>query len=170
LSLLNEAREFSEQIIDLLYPKTDWRKKPRTYREKTRTVYLAVAKRKRPATKVHRRGVKQQLQYLRHNLGHIVRFAGKLLERPRKVTEANQETLRQEKAKRADTSLARINSIFLVMNLVVLPRIFFAHCKIGVALLLSAAGQACGLFFRRWKESLTGGFRSSEIVIGNLTS
>ena len=31
LSLLNEAREFSEQIIDKLYSETDWAKKPRTY-------------------------------------------------------------------------------------------------------------------------------------------
>ena len=30
LNLLNEAREFSEQIIDILYPKTQWKKKPRT--------------------------------------------------------------------------------------------------------------------------------------------
>jgi hypothetical protein len=30
LSLLNEAREFSERIIDELYPKTDGKRKPRT--------------------------------------------------------------------------------------------------------------------------------------------
>lgn len=33
LSLLNEAREFSEQIIDRLYPETPLKRKPRTYRE-----------------------------------------------------------------------------------------------------------------------------------------
>ncbi|MCP5407783.1 MAG: transposase [Chromatiaceae bacterium] len=44
LSLLNEARQFSEQIIDKLYPKTDWSKKPRTYRVKARQDYLAIAK------------------------------------------------------------------------------------------------------------------------------
>lgn len=71
LSLLNEAREFSEQIIDKLYPKTDWKKKPRTYRVKARKDYLAIAKQKRPSGKVRRRGIKQQLQYLRRNLGHI---------------------------------------------------------------------------------------------------
>ena len=74
LSLLNEAREFSEQIIDKLYPKTDLKKKPRTYRKKARTAYLAIAKLKRPSTKVRRRGIKQQLQYLRRNLGHIERL------------------------------------------------------------------------------------------------
>ena len=72
LSLLNEARQFSEQIIDTLYAKTDWKKKPRTYRIKARKDYLAIAKQKRPSTKARRRGIKQQLQYLRRNLGHIV--------------------------------------------------------------------------------------------------
>jgi len=74
LNLLNEAREFSEKIIDLLYPETDWQKKPRTYRQKARKAYLAVVKRRRPAGKVLRRGLKQQLQYLRRNLGHIERL------------------------------------------------------------------------------------------------
>ena len=74
LSLLNEDRAFSEQIIDSLYLKTDWEKKPRTYREKTRKAYLAIVKQRRPSGKVRRRGVKQQLQYLRRNLGHIERL------------------------------------------------------------------------------------------------
>ena len=71
LSLLNEARQFSEQIIDQLYAKTDWKKKPRTYRVKARKDYLGIAKQKRPSGKQRRRGIKQQLQYLRRNLGHI---------------------------------------------------------------------------------------------------
>jgi IS5 family transposase len=300
LSLLNEAREFSEQIIDELYPKTDWKKKPRTYREKARKAFLAIVKQRRPSGKVRRRGIKQQLQYLRRNLGHIerlleywpggsplplprwllsrywviqhvyaqqwemyqnksrrcddrivsisqpyvrpiirgklnkpvefgaklsvsltgdgvacvdhlrwdafheggdlksqveayrarhghypeavlgdpaygtqanrrylkghgIRFAGKPLGRPKKVTEANREELKRLKeqrreeylqripvegkfgqgkngynlnyirAKRADTSYAWINSIFLVMNLLILIRIFFVFCKRGVA-------------------------------------
>ena len=74
LSLLNEAREFSEKIIDELYPKTDGKKKPRTYREKARKAYLAIVKQRRPSGKVRRRGIKQQLQYLRRNLGHIERL------------------------------------------------------------------------------------------------
>ena len=71
LSLLNEAREFSEQIIDKLYAKTDLKKKPRTYRRKARKAYLGIVKKKRPGAKLLRRGIKQQLQYLRRNLGHI---------------------------------------------------------------------------------------------------
>jgi transposase, IS5 family len=71
LSLLNEAREFSEQIIDKLYPHTDLETKPRTYREKARKAYLAIVKQRRPSGKARRRGIKHQLQYLRRNLGHI---------------------------------------------------------------------------------------------------
>ena len=297
LSLLNEAREFSEQIIDILcLHATSVDKKPRTYREKARQAFLAIVKQRRPGGKKLRRGIKQQLQYLRRNLGHIeqlltfwpegtelplprwlltrywviqhlyeqqwemyqtktrrcddrivsisqpyvrpiirgkqnkrvefgaklsvsldddgfarvdhlrwdafhegldlksqveayhertghypekvladplygtrenrrylkqlgIHFAGKPLGRPKTVTEENREELKQLKAqrradylqripiegkfgqgkqgyrlnyikaKRADTSLAWINSIFLVMNLLILVRIFFAWCK-----------------------------------------
>lgn len=71
LGLLNEAREFSEQIIDKLYPRTELTKKPRTYREKARKAYLAIVKRRRPGARVVRRGLRQQLQYLRRNLKPI---------------------------------------------------------------------------------------------------
>jgi len=45
--------------------------------------------------------------------------------------------LNYTRAKRADTSLAWINSIFLVMNLLILLRIFFAWMKKGVAVTLT---------------------------------
>jgi hypothetical protein len=88
LNLLNEAREFSEQIIDVLYAHTELEKKPRTYRQQARKAYLAVVKRRRPGVKVRRRGIKQQLQYVRRNLGHIERLlehwpAGTALPLPR---------------------------------------------------------------------------------------
>ncbi len=86
-----------------------------------------------------------------------IHFAGKPLGRPRQVTEANREELKRLKAqrredylqriptegkfgqgkngyrlnyiraKRADTSSAWINSIFLVMNLLILLKVFFAR-------------------------------------------
>jgi hypothetical protein len=74
LNLLNEARVFSEQIIDTLYAHTDRQKKPRTYRQKARKAYLAIVKRRRPGAKLRRRGIKQQLQYVRRNLGPIERL------------------------------------------------------------------------------------------------
>lgn len=71
LSLLNEARELTEKMIDHLYPLTDESKKPRTYRQIARRCFLAVVKQRRPRKKVLRKGIRQQLQYLRRNLGHI---------------------------------------------------------------------------------------------------
>jgi hypothetical protein len=58
LSLLNEAREFSEKIIDKLYLHTGLVKKPRTYREKARKAFLALVKQRRPGGKKLRRGIK----------------------------------------------------------------------------------------------------------------
>ena len=315
LSLLNEAREFTEQIIDTLYPKTGLTNKPRTYRQSARKQYLAIVKQRRPSAKARRRGLKQQLQYLRRNLSHIeqllshwphgtplplprwllhrywvlqcvykqqwqmyrnntrrcddrivsisqpyvrpivrgkqgkavefgaklsvslsdeglarvdhlrwdafheghdlksqvqlyrerygvyphvviadpiygtrdnrrylkshgIRFAGKPLGRPRKVSEENREQLKRLKAqrrqdylqripiegkfgqgkngyglnyiraKRADTSSAWINSIFLVMDLLILLRIFFARCKSGFARLLGSLLRVAHSLFR----------------------
>jgi IS5 family transposase len=71
LGLLNESREISERIIDELYRPSGLTKKPRTYRQKARKQYLAIVKQRRPGAKVRRRGIKQQLQYLRRNLAHI---------------------------------------------------------------------------------------------------
>lgn len=71
LSLLGEAREISENLIDELYNLSDYTKKPRTYRQKARRQYLNLAKNKRPSLKVRRRGLREQLQYLRRNLKHI---------------------------------------------------------------------------------------------------
>ena len=76
VSLLNEAREFCEKIIDLLF--ADLKnigkiqgKKPRAYRQNARRDYLAVAKKRKPGAKAIRKGVKQQLQYVRRDLKHI---------------------------------------------------------------------------------------------------
>ncbi len=71
LNLLNETREFTETIIDMLFPHTGLSKKPRTYRNNARKAYLSVYKRKRATAKDRWRTIKQQLQYLRRNLKHI---------------------------------------------------------------------------------------------------
>jgi hypothetical protein len=71
LALLNEAREISEKIIDVVCRETGLKKKPRDYRRKARKDYLAIVKQRRPGAKVLRRGIKQQLQYLRRNLSQI---------------------------------------------------------------------------------------------------
>ena len=104
-------------------------------------------------TRVNRNALKQR----------GIRFAGKPLGRPKKITDDNREVLKQTqaqrredyrqripiegkfgqgksgyrlnyiRAKRADTSLAWINSIFLVMNLLVLYRLFIGLSKKGAA-------------------------------------
>ena len=71
LGLLNEAREISETLIDTLYPTSGLKKKPRTYRRKARKAYLSLAKQKNPLKKKRRKAIKQQLQFLARNFGHI---------------------------------------------------------------------------------------------------
>jgi hypothetical protein len=79
LSLLNEAREKTEALIDRFHRSiTDSScakmKKPRTYRQKARKQYLGVAKQKKPGAKKIRKAIGQQLGYVKRNLGHIERM------------------------------------------------------------------------------------------------
>ena len=75
LSLLNEAREKSEEMIDAMHaPFVGVRKKPRTYRQKARKRYLAVAKQKKPGPRKIRKAIGQQLRYLGRNLRSIDRM------------------------------------------------------------------------------------------------
>jgi len=72
LNLLNKAREKTEEIIDSMHtPLVGKSKKPRTYRQKARKDYLAVAKQKRPGYKKIRKAIGKQLCYLKRNLKNI---------------------------------------------------------------------------------------------------
>ena len=71
LNLLNDAREKSELMIDYLYCKILHGKKPRTYRENSRKKYLNTAQRKSKTGKIIRKGVGEQLRYLKRNINHI---------------------------------------------------------------------------------------------------
>lgn len=69
LNLLNEAREKLEEIIDTLHaPQIGCARKPRTYREKARKQFLAVAKQRRASGRVIRRAIGKQLRYVARNL------------------------------------------------------------------------------------------------------
>jgi transposase, IS5 family len=68
LNLLNDAREKSEELIDLVYDPALHHKKPRTYRKIARTDYLRTAQLKIKSKKQIHRAVKKQLAYLRRNL------------------------------------------------------------------------------------------------------
>lgn len=69
--LLNRCREESERIIDALHGLNGVDKKPRTYRRKARKAYLTLAKKRRKTKKEIRKGIGQQLRFLRRNLGSI---------------------------------------------------------------------------------------------------
>jgi len=76
LNLLNKAREKTEAMIDSMHaPLVGKIKKPRTYRQKARKDYLAVAKQKRPGYKKVRKAIGKQLCYLIRNLKNIDRMA-----------------------------------------------------------------------------------------------
>lgn len=69
LSLLNEAREKLEGIVDTLHqPLIGQAPKPRTYRQKARKAYLIVSKQRRAGAKVIRKAVGKQLRYVKRNL------------------------------------------------------------------------------------------------------
>lgn len=70
LSLLNDSRVKSEQIIDS-FCKELGIEKPRTYRVEARKRWLNLSKSKRKSYKQIQVGVKQQLNYLKRNFKHI---------------------------------------------------------------------------------------------------
>jgi hypothetical protein len=72
LGLLNEARLQSERIIDVLWSVSSGKgRKPRTHRQKAKRAYLSVSKKRHRSRKIIRKGIKQQLQYLRRNIKSI---------------------------------------------------------------------------------------------------
>jgi hypothetical protein len=73
LSLLNEAREVTEKLIDATHPQVreSFGQKPRTHRKKARQQFLAVTKKKRPRISKILKAIKQQLGHLERNLASI---------------------------------------------------------------------------------------------------
>jgi hypothetical protein len=73
LSLLNEAREVTEILIDAMHPQVrhSFGHKPRTHRSKARQQFLAVAKKKKPRINKIRKAIRQQLGHLKRNLASI---------------------------------------------------------------------------------------------------
>lgn len=72
-SLLNEAREKLEHIIDR-FCKSYGLLKPRTYRREARKNYLALAKCKKRSTKNIRKTIRKQLSYIRRDLGYLEQY------------------------------------------------------------------------------------------------
>jgi hypothetical protein len=79
VSLLNEAREKTEELIDKLHaPLVGQQPRPRTYRVKARRAFVTFVRRKKPKRNAVRRAIRQQLGFLQRNL----RFIDRLLETP----------------------------------------------------------------------------------------
>ena len=72
VSLLNEARENAEKLIDVLHDPAEG-KKPRTYRKRARKDYLKYAKCRKHTAKTTRKAIGKQLNYLKRDLGLIDR-------------------------------------------------------------------------------------------------
>jgi len=68
LDLLNDSREKSEQLIDLLYVSEKGNIKPRTYRKNARKEYLSATKQRKKRKNKIRQAIRAQLNYLGRNL------------------------------------------------------------------------------------------------------
>lgn len=71
LNLLNNARVKSEALIDLLFDASRHDKKPRTYREEARKMFLKTIQKRSKTRKEIRKAIKKQLGYLNRNIGNI---------------------------------------------------------------------------------------------------
>ena len=70
VSLLNEARENAEKILDVLHDPADG-KKPRTYRRRAQKDYLKYTRCRKHTAKTTRKAIGKQLSYLRRDLDAI---------------------------------------------------------------------------------------------------
>ena len=76
--LLNKVREALEEVIDTLHaPLAGTEKKPRTYRNRARKDYLNIDKKKHKTYKEIRRGIRQQLGYIKRDFSIIDRLEPK---------------------------------------------------------------------------------------------
>ena len=86
-SLLNEAREKLEDMIDCFHKSFHPRDKPRTYRRVARKEYLALAKSKKRTEKKIRATIRKQLECVRRDLGYLERYMGEGYALPGKYTD-----------------------------------------------------------------------------------
>ena len=68
--LLNQSREYLEDLIDTLHKPIDGIK-PRTYRKQARKDYLNLARKKKRTAKDIRKAIGKQLRYVKRNLAHV---------------------------------------------------------------------------------------------------
>ena len=73
VDLLDQTREKLEQTVDEICKATG-EQRPRMYRRRARRDYLRLSKSKKRSAKAIRSAIKKQLQYIRRDVGYIVRF------------------------------------------------------------------------------------------------
>jgi IS5 family transposase len=112
ISLLNEARECLEDMIDSAFPKGQ---KPRTYRKVARRDYLRYAKNRRPSQKLLRKSLRKQLSYVARNLGYLSEVKDRLSEKDQKqlqvieVLYAQQKQMYEQGSKRVDDRIVSLH-------------------------------------------------------------
>jgi len=74
VELLQDCRQKSEDIIDVLHQSSEEKRKPRTYREKARKQFLNFAKKKKHSRQSIHKARGQQIRYLRRNFKTIQRL------------------------------------------------------------------------------------------------
>ena len=97
--ILNDARLVSEKLIDQTHIQSKEQTKPRTYRQKARKDYLLLVRNKRPGSKLIRRTIRKQLQYLGRNLKHLEKMVNEdsLSDRQKEKWGTITEVYRQQK-------------------------------------------------------------------------
>jgi IS5 family transposase len=79
VNLLNEAREKTETIIDVLHqPLRGQEVKVRTYRRRARKDYLRFAKKRKHTEREWRQAIGKQLRYVQRNVRHIQHLANRV--------------------------------------------------------------------------------------------
>ena len=71
LNLLNESREKAEELLDLLVKPLNIKRKLKTYRRVARKNYLNIAKKKNKSKALIRKGIRQQLGYLKRDINSM---------------------------------------------------------------------------------------------------
>lgn len=111
ISLLNEARERLEGMIDRAFPKGH---KPRSYRRIAQRDYLRYAKNRRPSLKLLRKSLRKQLSYVARNLAYLSEVKENLSGKDQKqlrvieVLYAQQKQMYEEGSKRVDDRIVSL--------------------------------------------------------------
>ena len=136
INFLNEARENLEALVDSICWDYNYYK-PRMYRKNARRDYLNLAKCKKRTAKKICRAIKQQLQYIRRDMGYVGAFLSDGVEiTPKQATRLS--VLRQAYEQQQYMSIALL---ILVMNVARIAVRFL--CQFFMVLFSRYFGQDC---------------------------